>query len=277
MRLLSLLLFALAVSRAHAQTDERVGVQTVWVVGAQAAGLAGAGVALDGMGWTGLNPATTASATAPGIRLYADQGFGLPELRAGALHLTFPFSVATFSAGAQTLGFDAYRVSNASVGAARAFALGTSRRVAAGALVVLHHAQVQGYGSGAGLALDVGVQAEVAPGLRVGASGRNVAAGQLAGIEPLPQVLAAGLAFAPEARVRVVADAVKDTRFPLSLRVGVEVAPLSLLALRVGAATEPTLFSAGAGLRLGRLHADLAATRHDVLGWTPAVELGVSW
>ncbi len=273
--LFALLIFV--VSAAQGQEAERVGVQTVTAVGARAAARAGAGVADDAAGWASLNPAVLAALSAPRLQLYGDQGFGLAELRTGALQLAYPWGRTGVAVGAQTLGFDAFRTSNLTLGAGRAFALGTQRSVQVGLAAVLHHAQIAGYGSGTGVALDAGVQVEVGPGLWMGAAGRNLAAARLAGLEPLPQTFAAGLCYRPDARVAVVADVVKDTRFPLSARGGLEIRPATPLALRVGAATAPTVFSAGVGLRLGTLAADLAATRHDVLGWTPAVELGVSW
>ncbi len=272
---LYLLLSCVLAAAAYGQADERVGVQTVSVGGGAALALGGAGVGSP-EAWANLNPAALATARGR-ARLYADQGFGLAELRTGALDLSYPFAFATLGVGAQTLGFDDFRVSNLSVTAARAFRLGTRRTFDAGVSVVVHHAQVEGYGSGVAVAFDAGLRVELLPELDAGFSGRNLTGAQIAGKEPVPQVLTVGLAYAPSDRFRVLLDAVEDTRFPTSVRGGVEVWVVDALALRTGVGTEPTLFSAGAGLRLGTLRADLAATRHDVLGWTPAVELGVAW
>lgn len=277
MRLLFIVLLLIPLRSALAQADERVGVQTVWVMGARSSGLGSAGVALPDSRWASLNPASFAAALSASLHAYADQGFGLAELRTGAVQLVYPFRSATAGLGAQTLGFDDFRVSNATLALARGFTLGTSRRVEAGLALTLHHAQVAGYGSGSGLAFDAGVIVALLPDLRAGFSGRNVTASRLAGVEPLPQTLAIGLAYQPEPRVQIVADVVKDTRFPASVRAGVEVLPASPIALRVGVGTQPSRFSAGAGVQVGPLRADLAASRHDVLGWTPAVELGVTW
>ncbi len=275
MRLLLFALFALFPGLLRAQADERVGVQTINVVGTRSIALGGAGVALGG--WSSLNPAFLATTKQPGLSLYADQGFGLTELRTGALHLTYPFSFATLAAGAQTLGFDAYRVSNLSLAAGRAFSLGTLRTFDAGVALTLHHAQIQGYGSGAALSLDAGFRVSLLPELAVGASGQNLTASRLGGVEPVPQVLRVGLAYLPAARLAVTGDVVKDARYPLSARGGVELTAVEALLLRVGGGTAPTSFSAGMGLRLGIVRVDLAATRHAWLGWSPALELGLAW
>ena len=86
-----------------------------------------------------------------------------------------------------------------------------------------------------------------------------------------------GLAYTPAEQLLVVVDAYQNPDFPMSFRGGIEVQPVSVLALRAGMTTEPSRFTAGAGLRLGKLTADLAGEKHEVLGWSPAISFGVQW
>jgi len=74
-----------------------------------------------------------------------------------------------------------------------------------------------------------------------------------------------------------VVDDFKDLDFPLSLRGGVEVQPVDALRLRTGVASQPARFTAGAGVVVGRLRADVAAEQHQTLGWSPAASLGIRW
>lgn len=276
MRAFSVFIFLLwLVPPAAGQAAERVGVQTVVVAGARVEALGGAGVALPGV-WARVNPATLAKASYS-VRLYGDQGFGLPELRSAAIDASATWRSTGLGLGAQTLGFDAFRVSALHVGAGRGFRLGTQRTVAAGLSATLHHAQIRGYGSGIAVALDVGFNVDVLPSLAAAATVRNLNQALLAGLEPVPQTLAVGLAYDPGAHLSLVLDVVDDSRFPLSVRSGAELRPVEAVALRIGVSTDPTTFSGGAGVRLGSLRADLAATRHEVLGWTPAVEVGLTW
>ncbi|MCS4189734.1 hypothetical protein GGP51_001201 [Salinibacter ruber] len=69
----------------------------------------------------------------------------------------------------------------------------------------------------------------------------------------------------------------KDRAFPAALRGGLEVRPLSLIALRAGVTTAPTRFTGGIGLHLGWLQAHVAAEQHAELGWTPSASLDVHW
>lgn len=274
--LVAVLLIALVTAPLVAQPVERVGIQTVHLVGARMEALGGGGTALPGS-WIQANPSSLARAPSGQLRLYADQGFGLPELRAGAFQVSTPVGLSGLGMSVQTLGFEAFRVSALTVAAGRAVRLGTQRTLDAGVGVTVHHARIDGYGSGVALALSAGLRTEVLPELDFGVSGQNLLGAKLAGLEPVPQLLAVGLRYHPAAGLEAVLDLVDDTRFPLSVRAGVEVHPVERVALRVGTATAPATFSAGAGLALGPLRADLAATRHEVLGWTPAVEVGVVW
>ena len=72
-------------------------------------------------------------------------------------------------------------------------------------------------------------------------------------------------------------DAEQDLDAGLSLRGGIEVRPVSMLALRVGAADNPSRLSAGAGIRTGGLRADIAVERHESLGITPAVGIELAF
>ena len=105
----------------------------------------------------------------------------------------------------------------------------------------------------------------------------NLNAPKLAGREEFERTLSFGLSYFPVPRFRLLADAVKDVRFPLSLRAGLEVIPVQALALRAGFTTEPARFTTGVGVRLSSLAADVAAERHEVLGWSPAFSLSVLW
>jgi len=93
----------------------------------------------------------------------------------------------------------------------------------------------------------------------------------------LPRTLAVGIHYRALDHVAVLADVFKEDRFPLSVRGGIEVCPVPPLVLRVGVTTVPVRFMGGAGLRLGPLHADIAAEQHRELGWSPSASLRVQW
>jgi hypothetical protein len=246
--------------------------------GARAAALGQATTALAGDLGGHMNPAAVATHPDRGVTFYARQDFGLAELRLGSAFLVEPTRLGHLAAGASTFGFEDYREVHLTAGYARGIALGTSRRLHVGAFARYVRTQLGGsYGQAGALGLSLGGLVQVLPALSFGAHATNVNAPRLAGRDELPQTLAAGLAYDATDRFRVVADVFKDIDFPLSARAGVEVAPVEALAVRAGVTTEPTRFSAGAGVRVGHLAADVAAEQHLDLGWSPSVALSVWW
>jgi hypothetical protein len=251
--------------------------------GARVAALGGAGTALPGNAWSLANPAAPSMLDGRAVSFYATQGFGLSELRLGALSYAEPTSYGTFALGARTFGFDAFRETVFSLGYARSFSLGTSRTVHVGGAARYHRLMLGrrsdgvSYGSAGALAFSLGALVRLLPRLTLGAAATNVNAGAYAEGGDLPQTLAVGLAYRAADRLLVTADAVKDIDFPLSARAGLEVTPVEVLVLRVGVANAPARVTAGAGLRLGALRARLAFERHETLGWTPAAGLAYAW
>ena len=223
------------------------------------------------------NPAARADVATPTAVFYARQSFGLAALRYGASHVVAPLDWGTASIGASTFGFDEYREIHASAGYARSLPLGTARRIHLGATLRYYHTAIAEYGNAAAFGINLGFIVSLIRSLRLGAHASNVNGATLVNREPIPRTLAVGLRYDALSRVTVMVDAFKDVRFPATLRGGLEVRPVSPLALRAGITTAPVRFTAGAGVRLGLLCADLALEQHQVLGWSPSASLRVQW
>jgi len=222
------------------------------------------------------NPA--AAAEAPRLlQLFVYEAYGLAALRRGGASLTFPWASGALSGGIGTFGSDAYREWYGSLGAAYRFRPGTTRAVLLGARLRYYHTQITGYGQNGALGLSLGAQVRLLSTLHFGVSAMNINAPQIAEATDLPQVLAIGLAYEAAPGFQLVLDVMKDVDFPLSLRGGLEVEVVPALALRAGCTTEPVRFTAGAGLSVGRLSADIAAEQHQTLGWSPALGVGIRW
>jgi hypothetical protein len=258
--------------------------------GARASGLGHATTALPGDAGGHVNPALRARHSWPVASLVARQSFGLAELRFGSAHVAIPLRLrpvdgqpnngqagTVVSGGASTFGFADYREVHLNAGAARGFSLGTSRTVFAGLHLRYHHTRISSYGSAGGLALNAGLAVDVVETFVFGAHATNLLGASLHSDASLPQTLAVGVGYEASDRVHLVVDAVKDLDFPLSVRGGLEVWPVSVFALRTGVTTNPTRFTTGTGVRLGPLSADLAAERHSELGWSPTVGMDVRW
>lgn len=251
--------------------------------GARAAALGGAATALSRNAWGLANPAAWGTLQGRALSFYATEAFGLSELRLGALRYAEPTPWGTVATGARTFGYESYRETAFLLGYARAFRLSTSRRVHAGLaaryfrLSLGERSDGVSYGSAGALSFSVGALVHVIPRLMLGAAATNVTAASYADGADLPQTLALGLAYRATDRFLVTADAVKDIDAALSVRAGLEVVPVPVLAVRFGASNAPARLTAGIGLRLRRLRARLAAERHRTLGWTPAAGLALQW
>lgn len=245
--------------------------------GARAVALGSAATALHDDVWGHGNPAVWAVREGRAVSFFASEAFGLSELRLGAVQLVEPTRFGAFALGARTFGFDGFRESHLDLGYARGFSLGTSRTIYAGVRLRYYQVSIEKYGSRGTVGLSVGWLASVLPNVYAGFQATNLNAPKLAGREEFERTLSFGLSYLPDPRFRLLADAVKDVRFPLSLRAGLEVMPVQALALRAGVTTEPTRFTTGVGVRVSRLAADVAAERHEVLGWSPAFSLSVLW
>lgn len=223
------------------------------------------------------NPAASAALTGPTALFYARQGFGLSALRYGATYLAVPRGWGTVAAGASTFGFEDYREVHLSAGYARGISFGTSRALRAGATLRYYHTSIAGYGNAMALGLNLGLGVRLLRSLHFGVAATNVNGTVLVEGEPIPRTLALGLSYRALDTVTVVLDVFKDVDFPATVRGGLEVQPVAPLFLRAGVTTAPVRFSAGVGIRLGPLNAQVAAEQHQHLGWSPSVALRVRW
>lgn len=244
---------------------------------ARAAALGGAATALTHTPTGYANPASWATFSGRAVSFFAFEAFGLSALRLAAASYVEPTRLGAFAVGARTFGFDAYRETHLHVGFAHGFRLESTRRFHVGASLRYYRVSIPGYGNAGALGLGIGGLVEVWPSVLMGFQATNFHVPKLAGREELARTLALGLAYTPVEQVLAVLDVYKDVRFPLSVRAGVEVQPVAAFSLRAGAATEPSRFTAGAGIRLGHLVADVAGERHAILGWSPAVSFGLRW
>lgn len=250
--------------------------------GARRMAMARAGVALGGETWGQANPATWAEA-ARAVGMEASQAYGLSELRVAGASASVPLPIGTIAAQGRTYGTDGYSETRLALGVGRNVSLSSARRLSVGLLVGYDAVTIDGFGSSGSVALAVGVQGDVTPGVRAGAVLRN-ALGLLDDAEtdlvrPLGAVpaVAAGVALRPSDRALLVLDVEQDLDGELSVRAGVEALIVDALAIRGGVGSAPVLYSAGIGVNAGPLRADVAAEVHQDLGLTPAVSLQVGF
>ncbi|MEM9997492.1 MAG: hypothetical protein AAF809_07300 [Bacteroidota bacterium] len=250
--------------------------------GARALALGRATVALGDDAWGHYNPATWSTLDQGTVALFASQPFGLAELRIAGLAAAYPTPYGTAALTARTYGFEDYRETTLGLGLARAVPLSRARRLHLGVHARLHTLSIsEGFGSSNTLTVSAGALVQVVEGVQFGVHARNALAPRDADAKldaPISTEPGLGLGLAytpiPDATVLLAIDkSIEDQ--PASVRGGLEVRPIDVLAIRAGFTTAPARLSLGVGVNLTRVQAALAFENHDALGWTPAVDLTV--
>lgn len=251
--------------------------QTSMEGGPRAAAMGGAGAGLPDDVWGVANPASWSTLNRAHMAVHGTQAFNLPEMRLGALSYVQPSPLGALALGARTFGFEAYRQSRFTAGLARGIGLSEGRTLHVALTLAYFHTSIEGYGAAGAAGLSAGMLVPLHRVLYLGAHAVNLNRPTLGQGEELPRTLSAGLGYRPDPDVHLALDVVKDVRFPLSLRAGLEKTLLEMVQLRAGVATAPVRFTAGVGLLLEFLSVELAAEQHEVLGWSPAAAVGLSW
>lgn len=137
-----------------------------------------------------------------------------------------------------------------------------------------HISQGAGYGSGGAFGFDVGIAAEITEGFWLGARSKNINMPQYDGIqEELPRELALGLSYNLNSAALFAFDVVKDVRFPVSYRGGVEIKVIDELKGRIGITTSPQTYSFGLGYGKEHWKVNLAVQRHKHLDFSPGMDM----
>ena len=132
------------------------------------------------------------------------------------------------------------------------------------------------YGSGGALGFDLGIAAKVIDRLWMGAKATNLnqPSYQFSGVEEdLQQELSIGINYSLEETAVFVMDVIKDVRFPVSYRGGLEVNIIDELKGRIGITTEPLTYSFGIGYSKELWGINLTVQQHHLLGISPGFDL----
>lgn len=260
MRRLLVLAVLLATETAEA-AFERMGV------GASSTGMGGALTGVPGHEWSAFfNPAGFSLLAERMLSVsYVPQPFGLNELAHGAFSFAEPAQVGTFAVSGNRLGFELYR----EVTLTGSFSTTPSDGFHAGINVNYFSLSIAGYGTAGVLGLDAGVLVELTGDVSWGARASNINSPTIGEAkERLPQVFAAGVSYKPLHEATLAVDFVKDIRYPVEVRMGLEYRLLDIVHLRAGSVTEPSSLHAGVGVAYQFLQLDYAITDHPDLGMT---------
>lgn len=207
------------------------------------------------------------------VSFYGIRYYGMNELTDVALAGHYTHSYGNFAIGLHSYGFDLFRESRFRVAYSRSF-----QGFSGGVVANYSHISIEGHGSAGTIVLDAGLAYEITDGLWVGSRATNLTRSKIgqAG-EELPRELAIGASYRLSDRGTITTDLVKDARFPLSYRGGLEVRVIEQLYLRGGITTEPLTYAAGMGYHHSRWEVNIVAQQHYVLGWNPGFDFKINF
>ena len=233
--------------------------------GARPIGMGGAFTGIADNTWAMIfNPAGLAQLRAREFSaFYSPQPFGLSELSLSSFSFVEPTAIGNFGISAHRFGFELYREISATISYANSY-----REIFFFGLNVSYHSlTIKSYGSASTIGIDLGLMTTITPGLRWGFFAANINAPSIGQAkEKLPQVFSSGIAYVPVQGLLIAVDLVKDVRYPVIVKAGVESKLVDVVSLRAGVGSNPTRFSSGLGVHYSSFQFDYALTAHQDLG-----------
>lgn len=250
----------------------QVSAEAQFMPGARALSLSQAMTARTDPHWAVFGNPAQLKSEGPSVSFYGGRYYGLPELTDLAAALSYGSGSHSAALGILRYGDDRLNDSRIRVG------YSYSQGMISGGVAVQY--RLMGFGGGYEslglLTMDAGLSVLISEDLTLGSRMNPVWYRSVNGMDAEPeQELALGLSYRFIEKASLSLDLVKDLRYPLSLRSGVEYRPLRQVILRAGVSTEPESFSGGIGLELGFVQINMGVQRHWLLGISPGIDLGM--
>ncbi|MFW6157516.1 MAG: hypothetical protein ACOC4S_01605 [Balneolaceae bacterium] len=243
------------------------------VLGARAVALGQTSVALAASEWALFANPSILEAGRSSAAFYGFRYYGFAEITDMAAVVNHATGIGMFAAGVHRYGFDLFNESRYRLG----YKYHTGDFHYGAALTYHHVVQGGGYGSVGAVGVDLGLAVAIGEQLWFGARTTNVNRPRYGNVEEdLPRDLAIGMSYDAGEKVIIISELVKDVRFPVSYRGGIEVTIMNGLTGRAGITTEPVTFSMGFGYRRPGWGVNIAAQRHELLGMSPGFDLNLT-
>ncbi|MBE0660869.1 MAG: hypothetical protein IH597_00225 [Bacteroidales bacterium] len=240
--------------------------------GARSAGMAGASVASSDVWATFNNPAMLAQINEIQAGLNYENRFMVRELGISSLSAILPVNAGAFGLAFNQFGSNLYSQSFLGVSYGRKF---TDRFQAGVRLDARHTRLAEDYGRRTNVSFAIGFAANLTDDLVLGAALFNPVRIKSAGDfdEYLPAIYRAGLAYRIENNFTITVETEKDVRYKPSFRAGIEYRFKEIASVRAGIGANPLNHAFGFGFHFRNFVFDIAALRHEVLGYSPQASI----
>ena len=146
--------------------------------------------------------------------------------------------------------------------------------LAIGAKFNLVSTSIQSFGRTNYGTVEVGLQSQVVDKVMFGFHVQSPVSVNIVNSQTAPTKLSTGLSYLPTDNLSVTIEGSKYIDGDFTASLGIDYRIIDILSLRVGAATQPGLFSAGLALHLQELYRiELGFSFHQVLGMTPGISV----
>jgi hypothetical protein len=247
--------------------------QVEWyAAGARSSAMNNTGLGANDVWSVQLNQAGLANMQGVQGGLYYNNQFGISELGTGGLVLSSKLGKGGIGFDFQSFGYSAFRQSDA--GISYGLALGSQLNV--GVRLGYRKIQLGGiYGQSSVITAEGGFQYGLTKDLLISGHISNPQRSSIAenGVEKLPSVIRTGVQWSISEALILNAEVRKDVNYKAALIAGVEYAVLPELFLMLGAGSGPDQFSFGAGYAWNGFRADVAASYHQILGFSPQLSV----
>jgi hypothetical protein len=241
-------------------------------IGARSSAMANSSVGLSDLWSVHHNQAGLARINKAEAGIYYENRFLIPELSLKGFAVALPAKSGVFGVSVSHFGFALYSETQAGL----AYAQKLGEKVSAGVkLNYLNTFIGDNYGRRGVMTAEVGVQAELAPGLTLGAHIYNPARARLSHYdnERVPTIMRLGLTYQVNEKALITAETQKDTDNKAVIKAGMEYRVVEQLYLRAGIATNPAMNTFGFGIYHKQFKIDFASSIHSVLGYSPMVSI----
>ncbi|MDD4214616.1 MAG: hypothetical protein PHR81_07365 [Bacteroidales bacterium] len=157
-----------------------------------------------------------------------------------------------------------------------AYGMAFGDRISAGVQLDYIYTHIaENYGNKSNITFEAGIRAKIIKNLIIAAHIYNPIMVKISSYdnERIPLIFKIGLSYTFSDKAVLAAEVEKDINYKPIFKTGLEYHIVKPVYIRIGIATNPFIYSFGAGFEFYHFKLDVSASRHPVLGFTPQASL----
>ncbi len=242
-------------------------------IGARSTAMGNASVTLTDFWSVHNNQACMAYYNKIAAGVYYENRFLIKDLGLECISVIVPVKKAgVFGLNYSNFGYKLYNESKVGL----AYAMKFGQRISVGVQLDYIYTHIgENYGNKGVVTFEAGLRAKIYKNLVLAVHIFNPIEIKIADYakERVPLIFKIGLSYSFADKAVLATEVEKDNNFNPIFKTGLEYRITKPIYLRIGIATNPTVYSFGAGFEFYRFKLDISASRHPVLGFSPQASL----